>query len=184
VAKLLPALVTAGAIERDERGSVLRVRGRLLLERWTQDYSFTASNTQVSWLLAPRGIDDALARIPPQTPVAVTGSLAARRILPEGVVPVAPLVLAAGYTDNPAALAQAMGLVPSAQGIANVVLARPRDTTLLQSTAPRTQQPICVPTPQVLADLLTLPGRSTEEAEHVMDILARTDPRWIEEDEQ
>ena len=47
------------------------MRPRVLLGRWTQDYSFRTSNTQVSWFLAPRGIDNALCRIPSQVPVAL-----------------------------------------------------------------------------------------------------------------
>ncbi len=36
------------------------------------------------------------------------------------------------------------------------------------------------PTALVLADLLTLPGRSDAEAEQLMDALAATDPSWKE----
>ena len=77
--------------------------------------------------------------------------------------------------------------VPAPEGT-NVVLARSHDATLLVSARPPaepiTGQAASVPVPQVLADLMTLPGRSAQEAEQIMDLLARTDPRWAEDTDQ
>jgi len=92
-------------------------------------------------------------------------------------------VLAALYTARPTTLAQELGLYPAAPGTANVVLARPSEPSLLQPGERRSGKPAVVPLAQLLADLLTLPGRSPEEAEQVMDILARSRARWAVESE-
>ncbi|MFC5287149.1 hypothetical protein ACFPM7_08825 [Actinokineospora guangxiensis] len=54
VSKVMPALASAGAVERDETGAVVRVRRRSLLERWTADYRFTSTNSVTFDYLAPR----------------------------------------------------------------------------------------------------------------------------------
>ena len=60
---------------------------------------------------------------------------------------------------------------------ANVVIAAPQDDRIL----PDPGEPVALaPTALVVADLLTLPGRSDAEAEQLMDSLAATDPSWEE----
>lgn len=177
VAKLLPTLAQDGAIERTDTGAVARVRPRLLLNRWTDDYSFAQSNREVRWYLAPRGVADALTRISEEDEVTATGSLALREYLPAGTVPVTPLMLATFYTPHPEATAERLRLVDAEPGTANVALARPADTSLLDS-GPRRGPMGYVPIAQALADLLTLPGRSPEEAEQLINYLAATDPAW------
>ena len=180
VAKLLPTLARDGAIERADTGAVARVRPRLLLNRWTADYSFAQSNPEVRWYLAPRGVDDVLSRISEEDDVTATGSLALREYLPTGTVPVTPLVLATFYTPHPAETAERLRLVDAEPGTANVALARPADTSLLGS-GPRRGPMGYVPITQAIADLLTLPGRSPEEAEQLINYLAATDPAWSAE---
>ncbi len=179
VAKLLPTLSTAGCVERDDRGAVVLIRRRQLVERWAQDYSFVRSNA-VSWWLAPRGVDNTLARAGGLPDVAATGSLVSRAWLPESTVPVTPLTLAALYVADVNRVVDALRLKPAPPSKANMVLAVPRDDRLL-SEATRTGALTEVPLGQALADLLTLPGRSIEEAEQVMDVLARSDPSWLQE---
>ncbi|NMM35712.1 MAG: hypothetical protein HHJ13_17310 [Phycicoccus sp.] len=182
VAKILPTLAQDGAVERAETGAVELVRRRLLLSRWVADYSFAASNREVRWYLAPRGLDRVLSLISQQDDVTATGSLAMREYLPAGTVPVTPLIIAAFYTADPEIIATRFGLVNAAPGAANVVLARPADETLL-SLGPRKGRPGVVPVSQALADLLTLPGRAREEAEQLIDYLATTDPAWRADEE-
>ena len=58
---------------------------------------------------------------------------------------------------------------------ANVVMAVPQDERILPSPA----EPVALaPTALVVADLLTLPGRSDAEAEQLMDAMAAADPTW------
>lgn len=182
VAKILPTLAQDGAVERTATGAVELVRRRLLLSRWVADYSFAASNSDVRWYLAPRGLDHVLSLISQQNEVTATGSLALREYLPAGTVPVTPLMIAAFYTADPEIIATRFGLVNAAPGTANVALARPADETLL-SLGPRKSRPGFVPVSQALADLLTLPGRAREEAEQLIDYLATTDPAWRADEE-
>ena len=181
VAKILPTLAQDGAVERTATGAVELVRRRLLLSRWVADYSFAASNSEVRWYLAPRGLDHVLSLISQQNEV-TAGSLALREYLPAGTVPVTPLMIAAFYTADPEIIATQIGLVSAAPGTANVALARPADETLL-SLGPTKGRPGFVPVSQALADLLTLPGRAREEAEQLIDYLATTDPAWRADEE-
>lgn len=178
VSKLLPTLEAEGIIDRDERGRVVGVRRRAAIRRWVQDYSFAGTNDSVGYYIAPRGLERTVARLEEQDrPIALTGSAAARRYLPDGMVPVVPLRLLALYTTAPKALAASLGLVDSDPGTANVVIARPQDTTVLDSARAGA---LLAPIPLVVADLLTLPNRSDAEADQLLDALARTDSAWID----
>ena len=107
----------------------------------------------------------------------VTGSAAARRLLPADTTSVVPLRLLALYAASPRRLAEQLGLVEADAATANVVIVAPQDERIL----PGPGEPAdLAPTALVLADLLTLPGRSDAEAEQLMDALAATDPSWKE----
>ena len=60
---------------------------------------------------------------------------------------------------------------------ANVVIAAPQDGRILPGPG---EPATLAPTALVVADLLTLPGRSDAEAEQLMDALASIDPSWKE----
>ena len=100
----------------------------------------------------------------------ITGSAAARRLLPEGTTPVVALRLLALYTNASSTLVDELGLIPAEPTTANTVLAVPQDGEVLAAHL--------APVALVLADLLTLPGRSDAEAEQLMEALARTDEEW------
>jgi len=171
VSKLLPTLASEGVIDRDERGGITTVRRRALIQRWVRDYSFAKTNGSVGYFIAPRGLDRTLARIADlAAPATLTGSAAARRLLPEGTTSVVPLRLLALYTDTPSTLINELGLIPAEPATANTVVAVPQEGSVLNSDV--------APVALVLADLLTLPGRSDAEAEQLMDALARTDEAW------
>ena len=171
VSKLLPTLAREGIVDRDERGAVVTTRRRALIQRWTRDYSFSRTNGSVGYFIAPRGLDRTLARLVGlSVPVTVTGSAAARRLLPEGTTSVVPLRMLALYTTDPSVLVDELGLVPSEPAAANTVVAVPQDGGVLTDQV--------APAALVLADLLTLPGRGDAEAEQLMDVLARTDQAW------
>ena len=171
VSKILPTLVQEGALERNEDGAVVSVRARTLLARWTQAYSFQKSNEGIGYFLAPRGIESALSRLESGSfKVTLTGSLAAKRLLPVDTVSVAPSRLLAGYTKDVKATAKELRLVEVEPHLANVMLAVPQDFKVLEMR----QAPIGL----LLADLLTLPGRGDAEALQVMDYLAMSDDRW------
>jgi len=178
VAKVLPTLAQAGAVERDKSGLVIGRNRRLLLERWTQDYSFAGSNRDVLWLLAPRGVeslDRGIVQLPESTMLVSTASLGARNMLKGELLSVTPLTLRAYYTAEPKILAEQLGLRASPRAAANVVLARPRDPDILRRIGYGSVVP--VPPVQVLADLMTMGGRFPDEAEQLFDSLYPDEPR-------
>ncbi|MCB0905294.1 MAG: hypothetical protein KDC17_14020, partial [Actinobacteria bacterium] len=84
--------------------------------------------------------------------------------------PVVALRLLALYTNASSTLVDELGLIPAEPTTANTVLAVPQDGEVLAAHL--------APVALVLADLLTLPGRSDAEAEQLMEALARTDEEW------
>ena len=171
VSKLLPTLASEGIIDRDERGGVVALRRRALIQRWARDYSFAKANRSVGYFIAPRGLDRTLTRLADlSVPVTVTGSAAARRLLPEGTISAVPLRLLALYTDDPSVLDDELGLIPADLATANTVVAVPQDGRVLADRV--------APVALVLADLLTLPGRGDAEADQLMNAFARTSQAW------
>ncbi|MFK4788815.1 hypothetical protein [Microbacterium sp. ZW T5_56] len=167
VSKLLPTLTAEGIIDRPTRTAIIAVRRRALIVRWTQDYAFAKTNPFVGSYLAPRGIERTLSRLGETTsPVTLTGSAAAHKLLPDRSTSIVPLRLASMYSADPAALARELTLVPADRATANVMVAVPQDAGILDSDI--------APMPLVLADLLTLPGRGDAEATQLMDSL----PGW------
>lgn len=177
VSKLLVTLAAEGIVDRDARGALNAVRLRSLLRRWVQDYRYATTNHGLGYWLAPRGLAQVTERLAGQEGVAITGSAAARRLLPTDKTSVVPLKLLALYAASPRRLAEQLGLVEADAATANVVIAAPQDDRIL----PDPGEPVALaPTALVVADLLTLPGRSDAEAEQLMDSLAATDPSWEE----
>lgn len=168
VSKLLPTLVREGVIDRDERGRVSKVQRWALVQRWTQDYSYSKTNDSVGFFIAPRGLKRTMDRLEEiSTRVTLTGSAAARELLPAEVTPVVPLRLLAIYTDQPDDLVEELGLIPADPSTANIAIAVPQALEVLNA-------PLAPPA-LVLADLLTLPGRGDAEAEQLAYLLAQTD---------
>jgi len=177
VSKLLATLVAEGIVERDEAGKITSVRRRDLIRRWTHDYSFSSTNPVVAYFIAPRGLPRAIDRLVDVAPVMLTGSAAARTLLPDGATPVAPMRLLALYATDPRDLARSLGLIDADPTTANVVIAAPADQRILPDDGVAV-----APAPLVVADLLTLPGRADAEAEQLMDSLEATDPAWKDDD--
>lgn len=176
----MPALVDAGAIERSVEGTITRVRKRTLLDRWTADYSFVNGNGVVLDYIGPRGVARTLDQIRDRGDITVTGSAAAREYLPPGITSVVPLSLLTLYAPDIAGIARSLGLVRSDRTTSNVLITVPRDRTLLEAETSASGLRIA-PIGQVLADLLTLPrGRLAQEAEQLIDVLARGDDAWRE----
>lgn len=181
VSKLMPTLVDAGAIERSEDGTITRIRKRTLLDRWVADYSFTNGNGVVLDYIAPRGVARALEQIRGRDDITVTGSAAAREYLPVGTTSVVPMTMLTIYADDITAAARSFGLVRADRATSNVMITTPRDRILLTDAHVTASGLRIAPISQVLADLLTLPrGRLAQEAEQLIDILARSDDGWRE----
>ncbi|MEO7269729.1 MAG: hypothetical protein ABIW49_11045 [Knoellia sp.] len=182
VSKILPTLALGGAVERDGAGRVVSVHRRRLLERWTQDYSFLNGNGVVFDFLAPRGLGPVVTQVASLENVTVTGAFAGARYLQSGTVPVVPPGLLTLYAADARRLGDDLGLVRMDRASSNVLVAAPRDASLLTPEASgRASSLRLAPRAQVLADLMTLPGRETLLAEQMMDQLALGDPSWSEE---
>lgn len=136
-----------------------------LIERWTDDYSFTESNT-TSLFLEPRGIERLLSRLR-NAPFryAVTGSLAARL-----VAEFADTKLAMAYVDDIDRAATELGLVMVESG-GNVLLAEPFNPIVFDNTWERDGMTYAA-LGQVAADLLTAPGRGPAEGEELLRTIA------------
>jgi hypothetical protein len=175
-ARVLELLDREAVVERNEHGAVTAVRKRALVERWAQDYNVMASN-EVMATLDPRGLNHALNALSKvNTRIAVTGSAAARAYLSDAVTPVSPLVSLSLYAENPIVLMGQLGLKTVDRGM-NVLVMRPYDDVVYAKS--RLVDGVWFAAPaQVVADLLTGPGRSSEEAEQLMAVLGESDEGW------
>jgi hypothetical protein len=180
VSKLMPALVDAGAVDRSSDGAITRIRRRTLLDRWTADYSFMNSNGVVLDYLAPRGLPRTLEQLRERDDVCVTGSAAGRTYLPSAIISVVPLSLLTLYSKDITGIADSLKLVRTDRSTSNIMVTTPRDPELLKNPRLSAQGFPIVPIGQVLADLLTLPGRMGQEAEQIVESLAEKDPAWRE----
>lgn len=175
-ARVLELLDREAAVSRSEDGAVVSVRKRLLVDRWVQDYKVMASNEVIS-TLDPRGLSHALKALPSiGTGFVVTGSAAARAYLPDHVTPVSPMVSLSLYAEDPISLMTELGLKAADRG-ANVLVMRPYDV-VVQTRARILDGLAYAPPAQVVADLLTGPGRATEEAEQLMAALGTSEAGW------
>lgn len=76
------------------------------------------------------------------------------------------------------ALSQDLGLIVANPATANIVIAVPQDKDVLPGLSDLTLK--TAPVALVLADLMTLPGRSDAEADQLMETLARSNAAWKE----
>jgi hypothetical protein len=176
ISKTLPTLVADGAVQRDS-GRVVSIDRRQLLSRWTADYQVLRSNGTPGYFVAPRGLDNALAKLCGMAEVAITGARAGQAWLPEGVASVVPITQLMTYVADSGQAAETLGLVPVEPSAANTILLTPQDSSILDNPDTRGGVPVA-PLAVVLADLLTLPGRYPQQAEALMDALGKADPNW------
>ena len=161
-----------GLLRRERRAAVVEVQWESLLRRWTDDYGVTASNA-VTYALAPRGITALLELLRSTSSLryALTGSAAAALR-----APLAPTTLATLYVDDRELALSTLELKKVSAG-GNVALLTPRDSLPFEGTT--TNGGIVVAAPaQIAADLLTGPGRSTEEAEAFIEWMAANEDVW------
>ncbi|MCA1689823.1 MAG: hypothetical protein LC720_05100 [Actinobacteria bacterium] len=172
VSRLLDALDDDALVDRSGRGRVEEVELELL-RRWAETYDLLGTN-RAETFLAPRGEQRALAQIPGlpgSAPVAVTGSFAAVRM-----APVAAPALLAAYTDDVAALALALKLIPADKG-ANVALLAPFDPVVFERTDEQEGIRYVAPS-QATVDCLTGTGRMPAEGEALLDWMLADESRW------
>jgi len=165
VARVAGLLDREALVERGAAGRLERVRRPELIRRWTQDYGLQRSNGAGSYL-APRGLASVLDGLRRRTGYSITGSLAASRR-----AAVAPPRLATVYAENPEKLAKELGVLVADAG-ANVLLLRSYDPVVFERTWSE-EGLVFSALSQVVADLLTSPGRGPSEGEELL--------RWMGE---
>ena len=173
VSRLLDMLEREDLIRRSPEGGVQDVMWDELLEAWSRDYSLVVSN-RVSTYLDPRGIENfvnGLRSLPRNERYAITGSLAAARL-----ASVAPAKLAVAFVDDATDVAEVLGLIPAETG-ANVMLAEPRGDYAFERTTEDGDLVYVAPS-QVVADLLTGPGRNPAEADELLSWMRRNEDAW------
>lgn len=161
-----------GLLTRTPYGPISEVQWRPMLERWSQDYGFAASNT-VQTFLDPRGLGAFTERLREAQDLeyVVTGSLAAERM-----APYAPARLATIYVGDLASAAETLGLRLVESG-ANVALAAARYDAVFDRAQTIEGLRIAAPS-QVVVDLLTGPGRNPSEAVALLDWMERNERDW------
>ena len=166
VFRVVDLLQREALVEREDRGPITSVAWPDLLRRWTQDYAFLTSNATKA-LLAPRGVTEVMAALPDaRFDRVITGGMAA-------APKVAPERLLAIYVDDAEVAARDLGLRDTEVG-ANVILAEPFDVVAMERYRTIDSLWFAAPT-QVVADLMTGPGRWPQQAEAML--------RWMEENE-
>ncbi len=171
--RVISLLETEALIRRDEKKRVTEVDWAALLERWSNDYDLSSSNTVTSYL-APRGLDALWSKVATLPRYAATGSVAGTGL--------APSRLAMVYVDEPDAAAERIGLIETEAG-ANVWLLQPYDGVVFERTRRRmlesTQQEVEVVSPaQAYVDLASSPGRGPREAEALLERMRSTVKEW------
>lgn len=159
-------------LDREERGPIVRVDWRRILERWAQDYGFQRADVVRSYL-APRGIETAIEGLRAGTsqPYVVTGSVAAGFY-----ASYAPPRLLTLYAQQPQDLAEELGLRAVDTGANVLVAANTDDFPFLRATE---KDDLVVAAPsQVAVDLLNAPGRGPAEAEALIEWMETNEEEW------
>jgi len=170
--RVVEFLEEEGLLQRQRRGPISDVKWRALLERWSQDYGFMASNT-VQTFLEPRGLralTERLAQLPDLDYV-VTGSLVGGR-----VAAYAPARLGTLYVRDLKQAAEALELRQVDSGT-NVALAAGKYDVVFER-AELFEGVRMAAASQVAVDLLTGPGRNPSEATALLDWMEREERAW------
>ena len=173
VSRLLEALDREALIDRSAKGEVLAVNYAALLRRWTDTYTVFKSNG-VRRFIAPQGASTALEKLKTSTATgraAVSGSFAAVRH-----APIAAPALLVAYADNPAEIAETLGLLPADEG-SNVVLLAPFDQAVWERPE-RDNGILYVAPSQAVADCLTGTGRMPSEGQALLEWMTQDEDRW------
>ncbi len=171
VSRVLSFLHTEALVNRDGRGRLISVDWPALLRRWASEAPLASRGRVTTWL-DPRGLTAMTARLATtETGYAITASLAAARL-----APIAPPRLATLWTRDADATAAQLALRPADAG-ANVMLVEaPDDAPFVGASK---VDGLCYAAPsQVVADLLSSPGRGPAEAEALITWMREHEEVW------
>jgi len=169
--RLVKLLAEEALLEREQRGPVVSVDVPRLLQQWSEHYSLAESNATRSYL-DPRGTSRCLGKLTSRKHrYAVTGSFGAAALAPVA----APRLLTV-FVDNADRAAEELRLRPAETG-ANVILAEPFDPVVYDRTWEKDGVTYAAPS-QLVADLLTSPGRGPNEAEELLRWMGENENAW------
>jgi hypothetical protein len=169
--KIIDVLNREALVTRTARGPITRVDWAALLRRWSEEYS-PFRRDGATMFLAPRGLPAVLNKLKGlEARYAVTGSWAATQI-----APIAPARLLMVYAEKTASIIRELDLRPAEVG-ANVALLTPFDDVVYERTFKSDGITIAALS-QVVADLLTSPGRSPNEAEALIEWMRDNEENW------
>jgi len=175
--RVLKALEEERLVFRERRGPVTEVDWPALLTQLTSTYRLLDANSTSTWV-APgvvRDLPAVVAASQLETRWAVTGSLGANL-----VAPVAAPAVAVVYADDPAEIAETLGLLPADVG-ANVILARPYDAAAYARSW-NADEVTYVSVTQLAADCLTGIGRMPAEGQALVEWMRTNEGRWRADD--
>jgi hypothetical protein len=160
VSRVVTFLDEEAVITRNDKKVITAVDWPALIKRWTADYNVMGSNTMRAYI-EPRGLTALAPKLAKLGHYAVTGSMA----VSGGV---APARLAMIYVADAEEAAKTLELAPT-ETAANVWLLEPYDAVVFertQSVKMGSNDSIVAAAPsQVIADLMTSPGRGPQEAD-------------------
>ena len=160
-------------LTRGPRGEVDSVDWPRLLRRWSQDYEFSSDHT-ITRCLQPRGLSVLVRDLPrPDGAMryAVTGSQAAHVW-----APYAPARAAMVYVEDVVRAIDLLGLREVDAGT-NVLLAAPASRSVFDRGVTVEGVRYAAPS-QVVADLLTGPGRNPSEGEELLTWMVHHEREW------
>jgi hypothetical protein len=173
VSRVVTFLEEEALIARDEKKIITAVDWPALIKRWVTDYSLTGSNVMRAYV-EPRGLGAFSSKLAKLGRYAVTGSMA----VPGGV---APARLAMIYVEDAEGASKTLDLVSTEAG-ANVWLLEPYDAVVFERTQAvkiGSDASIVAAAPsQVVADLMTSPGRGPQEADALIERMKGTEDAW------
>ncbi|HKY38524.1 MAG TPA: hypothetical protein VJN18_21420 [Polyangiaceae bacterium] len=173
VSRVVTFLEEEAVITRDEKKVITAVDWPALIKRWVADYGVTSSNLMRSYI-EPRGLAALAPKLAKLGRYAATGSMA----VAGGV---APARLAMIYVADAEEAAKALELVPTETG-ANVWLLEPYDAVVFERTQlvkiGSNASIVAAAPSQVVADLMTSPGRGPQEADALMERMKGTEDAW------
>ena len=173
ISRVVDLLEREAIVERaSPRGQIVQVDWEALLRRWVQDYDFVKSN-QTSSFLEPRGLPVLLEKLQrAELQYAITGTLAADA---QGAAVSAPR-LAAVFVENNGTAGETLKLRPAESG-GNVLLAEPYNPVVFERTRDKDGLVYAAPS-QVVADLLTGPGRGPADGEALLKWMKESEGAW------
>lgn len=171
VSRVLSFLDSQALITRAGRGRIQSVDWPALLRRWAQEAPLE-SRGRARTYLEPRGLPALLARLATsEERYAVTGGLAAASF-----APTAPTRLGTVWIHDVTEAASRLALRPAEAG-ANILLIEPEDEGVFAGAMQRDSVWYAAPS-QVVADLLTSPGRGPAEGEELIAWMVANEQAW------